>query len=570
MTTVADLQAAAGASADRPGSAGQPLQNLLAGLATPDATLDQLQRLTGAALVELLRLCHQKGWDSASLVGAALDRIDAAPPPHQPLPTSRARKVAVYTGSFDPPTRFHRTIAERLHAEGIDEVIIHPDARRSDRPEHAVPIHRAAMTDLGFRELPWVSVELDDLDDHAFRTHKTLERDYSSRGEIWHIVSDDFVLLGRDGHSTIQTRWESGRTMWTNSRFVVFHPTGVAPDPKDLPPTSRLLPIDGYLPTADLRTMIYSGGADAAEGLVAPLVAEYIRRHGLFASEVAPPQCRITLDRPRLKIVTGPQEDATRRAARFRHLEHDNPNLILVIGGDGTMLRAIREYWRYRLPFLGLNAGHLGHLVNENLPDDLSGAELVLYRMPMLRVDTVGEDGKATRGRLAFNDAWVERDGGQGAWFRLEVNGVQRVEKVVADGLLVATPSGSAAYARAMGATPVPLNSPVISLAGSNVFVPPFWKPLALPDHTTVRMTSIGEPGKRPVRGFADGEPLGRIKAMEVRVSPVASVELAFTPKFDLSAKLLRSLFPPDDEGKNDRDPDDRSAEPSAEVQVRG
>ena len=34
---------------------------------------------------------------------------------------------------------------------------------------------------------------------------------------------------------------------------------------------------------------------------------------------------------------------------------------------------------------------------------------------------------------------------------------------------------------------------------------------------------------------------------MEVRVSPVAAVELAFTPAYDLSARLLRSLFPPDD-----------------------
>jgi NAD kinase len=280
-------------------------------------------------------------------------------------------------------------------------------------------------------------------------------------------------------------------------------------------------------------------------------VAEYIRRHRLFSGELPPREVRILLERPRLKIVLGPQPDAVRKAERFRHLtDETNPNLILVIGGDGTMLRAIRHHWRLRVPFLGLNSGHLGHLVNDDLPDDLGRAELVLYRMPMLRVDTLGEDGVEVLGRLAFNDAWAERDSGQGAWFRLDVNGEQRVSKVVADGLLAATPSGSAAYARAMGATPVPLNSPVITLAGSNVFSPRFWKPLALPDHTIIRMTSIGEPGKRPVRAFLDGEPLGRIKAMEVRVSQVASVELAFTPKFDLSAKLLRSLFPPDDEKK--------------------
>jgi NAD+ kinase len=217
-----------------------------------------------------------------------------------------------------------------------------------------------------------------------------------------------------------------------------------------------------------------------------------------------------------------------------------------VLGGDGTMLHAIREHWRLRLPFLGLNAGHLGHLMNEILSADLAGSEFVLHRMPMLRVDIVAEDDTTTRG-LAFNDAWVERDSGQGAWLQVEVNDEMRLKKVVCDGLLVATPSGSSAYARAMGSTPVPLSSPVVTLAGSNVFHPRFWKPIALPADTVIRMTSTGDPAKRPVRGYIDGLPLGRVKSMEVRVSPVAAVELAFTPAFDLSARLLRSLFPPDD-----------------------
>jgi NAD kinase len=402
------------------------------------------------------------------------------------------------------------------------------------------------MTDLTFRDAPGVTIDLADLDDQRFTPHAALERRYADRGEVWHVVSDEFVAGGRCGESVVQTRWEDGPTVWAESRFVVFHPSGSPPDPADLPPRCRLLPADGHLPTADVRAMIFNAGPDAADGLVPPPVHDYIRRHGLFTSAIPPREVRTRFDRPRLMIVCGPQKDAGDRASGFRHLEHPDPNLILVLGGDGTMLHAIRQHWRMRLPFLGLNAGHLGHLMNEVLPADLSGAEFVLHRMPMLRVDTVGEDGGERRD-LAFNDAWVERDSGQGAWLRVEVNGEPRLKKVVCDGLLVATPSGSSAYARAMGATPVPLNAPVVTLAGSNVFSPRFWKPLALPADTRVRMTSTGDPAKRPVRGFIDGLPLGRVRAMEVRVSPVAAVELAFTPAFDLSARLLRSLFPPDD-----------------------
>jgi NAD+ kinase len=224
---------------------------------------------------------------------------------------------------------------------------------------------------------------------------------------------------------------------------------------------------------------------------------------------------------------------------------------VLVLGGDGTMLQAIRDHWRLRLPFVGLNAGTLGFLMNESLPNELEESELVLYRMPMLRVDTETADGKRTEG-LACGDAWVERESGQAAWLRIEVDGRTQVAKVVGDGLLVATPAGASSYARAMGATPVPLTAPVLTLAGSNVFLPRFWRPVSLTETAHVRITSLNhknEPGlnsKRPVRGFIDGRHVGLVKSMDIRVSAVAAVELAFTPEFDLSARLLRSMFPPE------------------------
>jgi NAD+ kinase len=350
----------------------------------------------------------------------------------------------------------------------------------------------------------------------------------------------------------VQTRWEFGAEMWATSRFVVLHPPGEPPDPADLPATHRLMPADGHVPTADIRFRIFHAGPDAVDGQVAPGVAAYIRRHGLFASTLPPRETRIRLDKPRLLIVTGPQPGAKVVAARFRRYESADPDLVLVIGGDGTMLHAIRRLWRLRLPFVGLNAGHLGFLLNEELPDDLDGAQLVLYRMPMLRVDAEAPDGRQRRRMLAFGDAWVERDGGQAAWLKLEVDGLTQLEKVVGDGLLVATPAGSSAYARAMGATPIPLNSPVLTLAGSNVFQPRFWKPLALPDASAVRLTDVdpspADRPKRPVRGYLDGEDLGRVKWMEARVSTVAAVELGFTPEFDLTSRRLRSLFPPPEE----------------------
>ena len=71
---------------------------------------------------------------------------------------------------------------------------------------------------------------------------------------------------------------------------------------------------------------------------------------------------------------------------------------------------------------------------------------------------------------------------------------------------------------------------------------------MALTDDSVVAITSLDRSGKRPVRGFIDGQPLGVIHAVTVRRSSVAGVELAFTREFDPTSKLLRSLFPPSDQ----------------------
>jgi hypothetical protein len=73
---------------------------------------------------------------------------------------------------------------------------------------------------------------------------------------------------------------------------------------------------------------------------------------------------------------------------------------------------------------------------------------------------------------------------------------------------------------------------------------------MTLVDDAVVGLTSLDRSGKRPVRGFIDGQPLGVVHEMTLRRSAVAGVELAFTREFDPSGKLLRSLFPPSDDGE--------------------
>ncbi len=488
--------------------------------------------------------------DAAAALAAGLPTWDSVGPTVRPAPATPKpqRKVAIFTGTFDPPTTFHRKVARLVRDRGFDEVIVRPTGPRLEQTdgEHAAPLHRAVMADLAFRDLPGVCVDLSDLDEGQFLDDYRFDELYAERGEVWHIISADFLAGGRNGRSAIQTRWENGQELWRNGRFVVLHPTGSIPPAEDLPPVSVLVAADDHVTTAQIRLRVFEGGRASPD--VPEAVDAYIRRYRLFSDTPSPRETHIKLDDPRLMIVA----DSTNSKAlslleQFRPLESSDPNAILVLGGDGTMLAAIRKHWRRRLPFLGLNAGHLGFLMNETLPRAMAGLELVIYRMPMLRVDTVSPDGRQARA-LAYADAWVERDTGQAAWLSLHVDGTLQVSRIVGDGLLVATPAGSSAYARAMGSTPVPLSAPVLTLAGSNIFQPRFWRPAALPESAVVRMTNLDGTGRRSIRGFLDGRLIGPVASMEVQVSSIAAVELAFTPQFDLSTRLLRSLFPPSEE----------------------
>lgn len=250
----------------------------------------------------------------------------------------------------------------------------------------------------------------------------------------------------------------------------------------------------------------------------------------------------IHLSRPRLRIFFDRDKtEAVELAHQLAPFESDSPDIIVVIGGDGTMLRAIRQHWSDGLPFYGLNTGHLGFLLNEvQLP--FWERELRRYRLPLLDVETLLPNGHVHH-EMAFNDCWIERETGQTAWIEVKINNDVRMPRLVADGCLVSSAAGSTSYARAMGASPLPFNADLLTLAASNVLLPAFWRPAVLPGSSEIRLTNL-DPKKRPLRGFIDGIARGAIEALTAKLSTTAFVELLFAPEYDPVAKLAVTQFP--------------------------
>ena len=450
--------------------------------------------------------------------------------------------IAVFGGSFHPPGIHHRQIAALL-ARRFDQVQVVPCGPRPDKPvtNDVPPIYRAFMVDMTFRGLERVSVDLFDLESQVFTRTHLLDRKYAARGEVWHVIASDLVVGGGTGQAVIQRDWEQGEQIWRDCRFAVIIRRGVNLVPEDLPPHSEVF--EPCLDTDDeeIRDRVFHHRP--MQQLVTEEVGSYIERHGLYRGMRPLRTTSFGLEQIRpLLFVDSFNKKAVALAASLEPQDQQNPNLIVVIGGDGTMLRAIRSHWRRRVPFYGVNTGHMGFLLNSRPSGNPLLRDLVLQQLPLLWVTTRGPDGQERRS-LAFNDAWVERATGQTAWLRVTVDDRERLPRLVADGALVSTAAGSTSYARAMGAPPMPLNTPALLLVGSNVLVPAFWKQAVLSLESTVQLTTL-DPDKRPLHGYVDGVPQGDVRSMCARVSNTAAVELAFDPRHDAAEKLASIQFP--------------------------
>jgi NAD+ kinase len=463
------------------------------------------------------------------------------------------KRIAVFGLSANPPGENHRSIVMAL-SRRYDKVIVVPCGPRPDKETtNDIPsLDRAVMTDMTFMDIPKVEIDLADLEQSVFtRTHVLLDR-YTDQGEIFLVVGSDLIQGGKDGNSLIQQEWEDGDRLWREANFTVIVRSGYPFDLKDLPPHTdenfgQKVALSGS--STEIRRKIFEH--KPFKELVEPRVYDYILRRGLYRGMIPlTTNSKFKVEYPRILPLVDPSNPkAVRMAECLGHLvDTDAPNLIAVFGGDGTMLRAIREHWRERLPFFGINAGHYGFLLNDFSEADLSEKifnGLMIRHSPMLYVDIEHPDGTQSE-HLAFSDCWTRSiDGGQAAHTQISINGEVVLKRMMSDGVLLCTAGGSTAYARAMGATPMNVGAQEFMLVGNNVFMPPFWRPVHLDASYVVTLLPL-DTEKRPVEAFVDGIQLGRVSKMVVRQSHIAAAELLFQPRYDTAAKLRKIQFPDD------------------------
>ena len=220
-------------------------------------------------------------------------------------------------------------------------------------------------------------------------------------------------------------------------------------------------------------------------------------------------------------------ENQLEQALQGIEIEPQKP-IVIAIGGDGTMLMAIKEHELEDMSFIGISAGHLGFLQTlkpEDIPilvDSLQKNAFTTISAPLLAVRYANTEKVLGYG---FNDITIERSGPRAARFELHVD--DNAGTFIGDGIIFSTPLGSTAYSLAAG-------GPIIDSRAQDVFVVSPSNPHVSPLYSSLQRPHVMQKGRiiklestsedlqeRPIQLSIDGTVIDKnlLQPIEVYVS---------------------------------------------------
>ena len=216
---------------------------------------------------------------------------------------------------------------------------------------------------------------------------------------------------------------------------------------------------------------------------------------------------------------------------------------IVALGGDGFMLQTLHLCQNLRAPVYGMNRGTVGFMMNayeiKALPLRLANAEQQIINPLIMKATLV--DGKVETA-LAINEVSLLRAGPQAAKLKIWVDNRQRMDELVCDGVLVATPAGSTAYNYSAHGPILPIGADVLAMTALNAYRPRRWRGALLPKTSIVRIDVLDNK-KRPVMADADSVSFKNVKKVEISSDTKIKHQILFNQGHGLDERLIQEQF---------------------------
>jgi len=208
-------------------------------------------------------------------------------------------------------------------------------------------------------------------------------------------------------------------------------------------------------------------------------------------------------------------------------------NLVIVIGGDGFMLKTLKKNKNPSNLFYGINSGNYGFLMNRffenNIIKNLINAKMIIISPLEMVINK--------KKYLAINEVSILRQSRQAASISIKCNSNYIIKKLVSDGVLVSTPAGSTAYNMSVHGPILSLNSKKISVAPISPFRPRRWKGKVLTDKANILIKNLNF-SKRPISAVADNIEIRNAKSISIKMNHKIKFKLLYDRNRSLQNKI--------------------------------
>ena len=226
--------------------------------------------------------------------------------------------------------------------------------------------------------------------------------------------------------------------------------------------------------------------------------------------------------------------------------QHDENqcDIVVALGGDGHMLRVLKNNFENSKPVYGLNCGTIGFLMNDpNANGDLikrieNAEETVIHPLSMTAETLDGKTHKAH----GINEVALLRESHQTAHISITIDGVERLGEMICDGVILATPAGSTAYNLSAHGPIIPLGATMLALTPISAFRPRRWRGALLPSDATVTF-NILKPEFRPVSATVDSFEVRHIKSVIVKEDKDITLRILSDQGQGLGEKVMKEQF---------------------------
>ena len=221
----------------------------------------------------------------------------------------------------------------------------------------------------------------------------------------------------------------------------------------------------------------------------------------------------------------------------FKKIKTLKKNIVIVIGGDGFMLKTLKKNKKTKKIFYGINSGNYGFLMNKfskkNLLNNINKSNMI----SISPLEMVVKTKNRIRRCLAINEVSILRQSRQAANLSIKNKSNFIMKKLVSDGVLVSTPAGSTAYNLSVHGPILDLNSKKISIAPISAFRPRRWIGKIVSNKSKIVISNLN-PAKRPVSAVADNLEIRNANKITIYVKNKIKFNLLYDKNKSLQKKI--------------------------------